>query len=119
MQQQQPHHQHTQQTLNQHGQYQSHHPGQYQQQQQQQQYSYGHDPNQADMGRYRRASSPRQRSTSMTNLNGGQSVIMIPAKKVCGGNSRPIMILPASAIFAKYCIVILIPLLTFFCRVLL
>ncbi|GJJ78072.1 hypothetical protein EMPS_10431 [Entomortierella parvispora] len=65
----------------QHGQYQSYLQGQYQQQQ----FSYGHDPNQSDMGRYRRASSPRQRSTSMTNLNGGHSaghsVIMIPAKK--------------------------------------
>ena len=56
----------------------------YQQQQhqyQQQQYSYNHEPGSADISRYRRASSPRRRSISMTNLN-GLSVIMIPPKKV-------------------------------------
>jgi len=81
LQQQQQLHQ-QQQHQQQHGQYPPYLQGQYQQQQ----FSYGHDPNQSDMGRYRRASSPRQRSTSMTNLNGGHSaghsVIMIPAKKV-------------------------------------
>jgi hypothetical protein len=56
----------------------------YQQQQhqhQQQQYSYNHEPGSSDISRYRRASSPRRRSISMTNLN-GLSVIMIPPKKV-------------------------------------
>ncbi|KAG0318474.1 hypothetical protein BGZ97_003708 [Linnemannia gamsii] len=45
----------------------------YQQQQhqhQQQQYSYNHEPGSSDISRYRRASSPRRRSISMTNLNG-------------------------------------------------
>ncbi|KAG0040212.1 hypothetical protein BGZ82_004457 [Podila clonocystis] len=55
---------------------------QQQQQQQQSQYSYGsHEPSPTDISRYRRASSPRRRSISMTNLNGGLSVIMIPPKK--------------------------------------
>ncbi|KAF8953969.1 hypothetical protein BGZ46_003098 [Entomortierella lignicola] len=49
---------------------------------QQQQYSYALEPNTNDFHRYRRASSPRRRSISMTNLNGGLSVIMIPPKKV-------------------------------------
>ncbi|KAG0380538.1 hypothetical protein BGX24_007568 [Mortierella sp. AD032] len=56
----------------------------YQQQQHQhqsQQYSYNHEPGSSDISRYRRASSPRRRSISMTNLN-GLSVIMIPPKKV-------------------------------------
>ncbi|KAI1317159.1 hypothetical protein EDD11_008950 [Mortierella claussenii] len=48
---------------------------------QQQQYSYANEPTSTDIHRYRRASSPRRRSISMTNLNGGLSVIMIPAKK--------------------------------------
>ncbi|KAF9110544.1 hypothetical protein BGX27_006204 [Mortierella sp. AM989] len=48
---------------------------------QQQQYSYAHEPNSADIHRYRRASSPRRRSISMTNLNGGLSIILIPQKK--------------------------------------
>ncbi|KAI7827961.1 hypothetical protein BC939DRAFT_76210 [Gamsiella multidivaricata] len=55
------------------------HPAYYQQQ-----YSYAHESNSADIHRYRRASSPRRRSISMTNLNGGLSVIMIPPKKVRG-----------------------------------
>ncbi|KAG0002490.1 hypothetical protein BGZ80_001693 [Entomortierella chlamydospora] len=46
---------------------------------QQQQYSYAHEPNPADMHRYRRASSPRRRSISMTNL------VLIPQKKVGNG----------------------------------
>lgn len=61
----------------------SQHQQQQQQQQQQSQYSYGpHESSPTDFGRYRRASSPRRRSISMTNLNGGLSVIMIPPKKV-------------------------------------
>ncbi|KAF9188746.1 hypothetical protein BGZ51_000344 [Haplosporangium sp. Z 767] len=56
-------------------------PGQQSQGFQQQQYSYNHESGLTDMSRYRRASSPRRRSISMTNLNGGLSVIMIPSKK--------------------------------------
>ncbi|KAF9117675.1 hypothetical protein BGW39_001959 [Mortierella sp. 14UC] len=61
----------------------------YQQQQhhhQAQQYSYNHEPGSADISRYRRASSPRRRSISMTNLN-GLSVIMIPPKKITNTNN--------------------------------
>jgi len=47
---------------------------------QQQQYSYAHEPHPSDMHRYRRASSPRRRSISMTNLNG---LPVMPSKKVC------------------------------------
>jgi len=62
---------------------------QQQQQQQQPQYSYGsHEPSPTDISRYRRASSPRRRSISMTNLNGGLSVIMIPPKKVRRNETR-------------------------------
>ncbi|KAG0328479.1 hypothetical protein BGZ99_005174 [Dissophora globulifera] len=53
---------------------------------QQQQYSYTQESGSSDMHRYRRASSPRRRSISMTNLNGGLSMIMIPSKKVCEDN---------------------------------
>ncbi|KAF9128963.1 hypothetical protein BGX30_014137 [Mortierella sp. GBA39] len=64
-------------------------PGQQQPMQhyQQQQYSYNHEPGSGDISRYRRASSPRRRSISMTNLN-GLSVIMIPPKKVTNSNNN-------------------------------
>ncbi|KAF9436527.1 hypothetical protein BGZ76_003680 [Entomortierella beljakovae] len=48
---------------------------------QQQQHSYTQETNAPDIHRYRRASSPRRRSISMTNLNGGLSAVMIPPKK--------------------------------------
>ncbi|KAG0205326.1 hypothetical protein BGX28_003034 [Mortierella sp. GBA30] len=60
--------------------YQQHHT-QHQGYPQQQQSSYPPESSFGDMSRYRRASSPRRRSISMTNLNGGLSVIMIPPKK--------------------------------------
>ncbi|KAG0034219.1 hypothetical protein BGZ81_005758 [Podila clonocystis] len=63
---------------------------QQQQQQQQSQYSYGsHEPSPTDISRYRRASSPRRRSISMTNLNGDLSVIMIPPKKTSVDDYAP------------------------------
>lgn len=70
----------------------------YQQQQhqhQQQQYSYNHEPGTADISRYRRASSPRRRSISMTNLN-GLSVIMIPPKKGSDDYTTNPLLLPPS-----------------------
>ncbi|KAI8360497.1 hypothetical protein B0O80DRAFT_205271 [Mortierella sp. GBAus27b] len=48
---------------------------------QQPQYPYSHEPHPTDIHRYRRASSPRRRSISMTNLNGGLSFIMVPPSK--------------------------------------
>ncbi|KAG9066435.1 hypothetical protein KI688_001661 [Linnemannia hyalina] len=72
-------------------------PGQQQPMQhyQQQQYSYNHEPGSADISRYRRASSPRRRSISMTNLN-GLSIIMIPPKKGSDDYSTNPLLLPPS-----------------------
>ncbi|KAK3839869.1 MAG: hypothetical protein J3R72DRAFT_175386 [Linnemannia gamsii] len=70
----------------------------YQQQQHQhqsQQYSYNHEPGSSDISRYRRASSPRRRSISMTNLN-GLSVIMIPPKKGTDDYTTNPLLLPPS-----------------------
>ncbi|KAG0205229.1 hypothetical protein BGX33_008028 [Mortierella sp. NVP41] len=72
-----------------------HYQQQHQHQHQQQQYSYNHEPGSADIGRYRRASSPRRRSISMTNLN-GLSVIMIPPKKGSDDYSTNPLLLPPS-----------------------
>ncbi|CAO3570052.1 unnamed protein product [Mortierella alpina] len=66
----------------QHNQQQQQHPGYQQQQQHSHAHAHAPEPNLTDISRYRRASSPRRRSISMTNLNGGGlSVIMIPPKK--------------------------------------
>ncbi|KAG0230505.1 hypothetical protein BGW41_002507 [Actinomortierella wolfii] len=55
-------------------------PAQLHPQFQYQQYSYSHDPSSsAEINRFRRASSPRRRSISMTNLNGG--LMLAPSKK--------------------------------------
>ncbi|KAF9942050.1 hypothetical protein BGZ65_011690, partial [Modicella reniformis] len=70
---------------------------------QQQQYSYTHEPHSTDIHRYRRASSPRRRSISMTNLNGGLSFIMVPSKKSSIDDYAPNpLLLPPSPSTARF-----------------